>query len=201
MIEKYSTEIMQYSQKQLRINQFDAKEPINIVGSFHTAVDHSILNTIALGDSKKWTIRDYSISTDFPNWKSTSEESVKVTRFELPTLTQIKEGKFEDVDITIKVKVAPQPFAEGGVRLAYYCYNVTHDRLMVAKQSKRIGGRFNSKEQFFDNMKAQSVAAKMALDFNKQAKLATPIKFVVSKVVNYQFLIKTIYSNMNLLKN
>jgi hypothetical protein len=192
MVTEFSRVMESLSSNQLKLQQFNATDTGTIVESSYIAVTHSMSTTRANAEEgssgkAKWSLRTYKITKDVPDWSAIPIESVLCTRMVLPaTIDDIKSGVFNRSDTTLKVKVALEPFAEGAIRLAYYCYNESHGTVDVVKQSKRIGGRSNSLKHYYEEMQTQAAAAKLAMLFNQEIKPTQTVKFSVAKVLHFK---------------
>jgi hypothetical protein len=111
---------------------------------------------------------------------------------ELPKLDDLA-GDMNYKEITITLKKAPHPFAEGALRLAYHALDVSHSKKIVLKESKRLGKRQNSLKRFLVDMECQTVAARLALTYNEECKPEIPIRFAVAKVVHVKEVKSPIY--------
>jgi hypothetical protein len=93
-----------------------------------------------------------------------------------------------EVETTIRtLAIAPRPFAEGAMRLAYHAHDRSFKdqppRAVVVKEFKRAGEAHNTLDKYMEQMEIQSAAAYLANAFNK----ATPegeakIKFPITRV-------------------
>ena len=69
-----------------------------------------------------------------------------------------------------RVRLKQHPFAKGGLRLAYFCEDITqpaHPFRLVAKESVYVGAKANSLSNFYNDVRCQLVARTFAQRFNR----------------------------------
>ena len=84
-----------------------------------------------------------------------------------------------------RVRLKQHPFAKGGLRLAYFCEDITQPAApfrLVAKESVYVGAKANSLSNFYNDVRCQLVARTFAQRFNQ----LNPPKLI-------QFLLPMIY--------
>jgi hypothetical protein len=95
------------------------------------------------------------------------------------------------VDQLWLVKIAENPFAEGGMRIAYYGlmqYKDTWEKT-VFKEYKKIDNGSNTKDKYLELLDCQTVAEYLAQEFNKlpainnKTAIVKRIKFIMTKLV------------------
>jgi Alpha-kinase family/Zinc finger C-x8-C-x5-C-x3-H type (and similar) len=172
------------------IVQFNAMDPTTVVESAYMAVTESIACSVAAGadgPACRRSLRKFKLHRErFTNWDSIASSKYLVHRFDLPASVDnmLKSGyELALSKITVCYKRAPDPFAEGGLRVAYHARDVTHGKDVVFKECKYVGSRSNSLKAYFEDMETQTVAAKMAMVFNEKVDHSLQIKFAVAKVV------------------
>ncbi len=102
------------------------------------------------------------------------------------------------VDESVDIKMAPQPFAEGGQRIAYFgiqkdlkkhtFFNPKelkgHDQATSVLKTLRHFSPFESKNDYRNMVECQAIANTLAKEFNsKKPKDAKTIKFLEVKLV------------------
>ena len=105
--------------------------------------------------------------------------------FVLPKIDSILpvDSRLSMTKITIDVKIAPNPFAEGNARIAFHGIEVSHsNKKVVFKESKRTGKGSNAMKRYIEDMETQTISAALALEFSQKVSLPTPIKFGVAKI-------------------
>ena len=87
------------------------------------------------------------------------------------------------------VQIARHHFAEGGMRAAYYIKNLECHKVMVAKEGKLKGSKFNSKEAHFGDMDSHKCAQALASRWNDLPTVRTDksksISFLEAKVLHF----------------
>lgn len=211
MIDFFDKKTKEISRNKKSINSFDSKETskmnerIFISIEVSIAVSRSVLTEQYLGHtidgstSKPRSEREFEINTNMDiDFGELPYIQMLQTKFKMPSdivtcLSSSYEMKLNE--ITISIKIAPNPFSHGACRLAYLGID-EHGKKVVLKQSKYIGGRENSKKRYFESMECQTVAAKFALEFNKQLSLTSSehqITFTVAKVLQMKHSEKPMY--------
>ncbi|KAM9985766.1 hypothetical protein ACTFIZ_012401 [Dictyostelium cf. discoideum] len=203
-----ATELKNY---QKIINSFDSKETSKMNERIFISIEESISvsklvlteqylgHDIDRSTGKPRSEREFKIDTNMDiDFGTLPYIQMLQTKFKMPSdivtcLSSSYEMKLNE--ITISIKIAPNPFSQGACRLAYLGID-EHGKKVVLKQSKFIGGRENSKKRYFESMECQTIAAKFALEFNKQLSLTSSehqITFTVAKVLQMKHSEKPMY--------
>jgi hypothetical protein len=102
---------------------FDVKDARHLLAAVMESVSHSVSTLSAVaGRRSRAPPRPFTLCVDVPDWSGMAPAAADILSYDLPTsVAAIK--RFADLKVVIKrgfVKVAPQPFAHGAVRLAYH---------------------------------------------------------------------------------
>ena len=114
-------------------------------------------------DRPKGKIRDFKLMKTVPEWGELDTHSVKVnstmstdrTSVDLPTIPKA-------------VKRAKQPFAKGGVRLAYHAYFPEDKKHVVMKEFISTVDEKTCMKRFMEIALIQTTAASYATEFNRE---------------------------------
>lgn len=145
--------------------------------------------------------RPFELHSCRPDFSTIPEVKVWMLKYELPSLETILNFKkdFEETKYRAYLKIAPHPFAKGSLRLAYY----GEEHFLEAKEPKKpksvILKEFINlptnpkvdKSRYLVDLEVQSVAAKLAFEFNGRGGRLHPmiplkIKFLLAKVISYK---------------
>lgn len=88
-----------------------------------------------------------------------------------------------------RVRLKQHPFAKGGLRLAYFCEDITqpsHPFRLVAKESVYVGAKANSLSNFYNDVRCQLVARTFAQRFN-QLNPPKLIQFLLPMIYEFPF--------------
>ena len=88
-----------------------------------------------------------------------------------------------------RVRLKQHPFARGGLRLAYFCEDITqpaHPFRLVAKESVYVGAKANSLSNFYNDVRCQLVARTFAQRFN-QLNPPKLIQFLLPMIYEFPF--------------
>ena len=201
--------------------------PIDSAADLMTQAMESISSTISsmesntvsgllqnVASSSTVAVKEFCISLEIPSWSDIAPEPVHVFEHQLPRMA-IHDFKAGRVDVTLLkkplvvikkdrlLKIAHNPFAKGGARLAYYGTDVTpfqsgvsnsptapvqatEDRLCVLKEFLKVGKRTNAKASYIEQIEVQAVGMHLALQFNKVKPDHTKdIKFLKESVISF----------------
>jgi hypothetical protein len=144
----------------------------------------SISRSMQVGDTPRVVPKyvDLPVKTEMPEWHRIPHERATQIKYKLPDSLEdlfhalATGGKLEMEDMPDStVQIAYSPFSrEGSLRWPYYA--LVHQppsppRTMVVKRFKATLGQdvkvLHAKEAYFEQMEVQTVAAKMAVEFNK----------------------------------
>jgi hypothetical protein len=121
-----------------------------------------------------------------PIWPNIQPTKVKVIKYECNDQLHC-----EEVVQWWFIKIAENPFVEGGMRLAYYGliqYKGTWEK-SVFKEYKKIGNGVNTKDKYLELLDCQTVADYLAQEFknlptiNNKTAIVKRIKFIMTKLV------------------
>jgi len=153
-----------------------------VTGSVSASISASIV-AVQLGPAKKRVLKTFAIDESIPDWNLIKEEKVKVFKYALPkSLRDILKPLPAPTMKYSKVKISSSPFGEGAARIASYMLDTKYqETLSVAKEFKYVGPEANSKERYMAEMEIQTVASKLAHEFNKLTPVKE-VKFVMTKL-------------------
>ena len=146
--------------------------------------DETLLNENGASDTKCY--RDVVFDQAEPIWDNRMAKRVQVIKYECNDQLHCKR-----IDQQWYVKIAENPFAEGGMRLAYYGLMQYKDKWekVVLKEYKRIGAGANTKEKYLELLECQTIADYLAQEFNQlpqlvnRSRIVKRIKFIMTKLV------------------
>ncbi|KAF2075601.1 hypothetical protein CYY_003106 [Polysphondylium violaceum] len=206
MIDIFDRSLKLVSKNQKSISSFDSRDTSTLNEKIFNSVSESISITKSIltakftGTVAATAKRDFTIDTKEPNWAHIPGIVMLQKTFHLPSdLKTCLEPSYEMKlnEITSTIKMAPNPFAQGAFRLAYYGTN-EHGSKIVIKQSKLIGGRHNSLKSYYEAMECQTVAAKFAFEFNA-LRGKKEVKFTIAKVLQVKSSEKPTYYGLEAL--
>lgn len=187
MILLFNEELKKQSNSQLQIDQFNGKKPTEFAIRAYESITTSITRTAASAGATK-VLREFTIDKTIPLWSTLPSRKAHVMRLKLPNELDYlftKDFKFSAPSrITKELKVAPNPFAEGALRIAYHAWDQDHGKHRVLKQFKYIGSGENSLKRYFEELEVQTVSAKFALEY-KSVMPTSNINFAMTKVVHF----------------
>ncbi|XP_046844844.1 alpha-protein kinase vwkA-like [Xenia sp. Carnegie-2017] len=109
----------------------------------------------------------YKIDEKTPNWMEIFAQKVIVSKAKIPdNLNKLKPKYVVYEESERRIKIAPNPFAEGTLRIAFYCQLRTDKGVcsLVLKQFKHLSKR--QKVSCVEEMETQRVAITLARKFN-----------------------------------
>jgi hypothetical protein len=136
--------------------------------------------------SKTNCYRNVIFDQNEPKWADIIPKKVQVIKYECNDQLCCRR-----VDQQWYIKISENPFAEGGMRLAYYGvmqYKDTWEKI-VFKEYKRIGSGANTKDKYLELLECQTIADYLAQEFNQlsqimnRAAIVKKIKFIMTKLV------------------
>lgn len=211
MLEVFSSCHLDGDGKPTPVVAFDVADVSKLLGAVLGSVSLSVSTlsaTLSRDGERSVAPRDFVLVDAEPDWARVAPCAVDILTFELPTsVSSIK--RQVDMKPSNKrsfVKVAPHPFAHGAVRLAHYGRMVFAKTIERARDPSTLTDRVILKEyivpatdsslerfRFMVDMETQTVAAKLALDFNTATTGARTegvsrykVKFLVAKVVRME---------------
>ena len=186
------------------ITVYDVENPINIADALKESISTTIDSTIAKtkAPSTKAELRVYKIEKECPDWKTIKAAPATIQSFKMPesiqdiiddrplVLTTSKQNFFE---------VAPNPFAEGKERIAFYARNVTTTKgkplvaeELVCKEFKHVGKSESIPYRYELVNQLQTVSSFLAFEFSKAIAKVEPKTTYTLKFLKVQTL-KFIY--------
>ena len=177
MIKAFNASLQTQSKKIHSIQQFDVSDPTSLLEGVFRSVTCSITATLDVLVSEGTRFpRDYTIDKNIPDWDTLKPQQVMVN----PPPTIGSAPKREIPQQPLQVKIAPQPFAEGGQKLVYHAYNVDAKEHIVLKQSKWMDPRSNSIKRCLETAQVHAIAANFSAEFNRETTVRVdtiPIEF------------------------
>jgi hypothetical protein len=200
----------------MTIEQIDVENFKNLLPFIVESVSRSISNTTAsllkqhaVNDEDPHNInhapkakshRDILFDEKEPIWSTIQPMQMRVIKYECN-----HELCCEEVVQCWLIKIAKNPFAEGGMRVAYYGsikYREDWEKA-VFKEYKTIGNGSNTKDKYLELLDCQTVAEYLAQEFNNlpsiidKTAVVKKIKFIMTKLV-FQPLGHGKYRNMTM---
>lgn len=184
MIQIFNESLMRHSERHLSIEQFDISNPDLLQAAVYDVMVGSIGTTVTDGQDCA-AIVPYQLNRREPNFGILLTHHVKKT----PSVTKMLPGGDFLIELPrepVALKVASDPFASGGIRLAYHAYSETHNKRMVLKRFKRSGGKYNSYRNYLEYVETQRVVSVHTEHFNQQKPPHVPrIQFLTVDVVDF----------------
>lgn len=175
MITAFNSLLKSLSRNIHSIQQFDANDPNKLLEGVFRSVTCSIVTTIEIltsGGARE--PRQYTIEEGIPNWDILPTRSVMVT----PPPTIGSGAKIEVPSRPMNVKIAPQPFDEGGQKIVHHAFDVDKEKHIVLKRSKWADPRSNSIKRCLETAQVHAIAANFCAEFNR----TKPFDAVVSEI-------------------
>ena len=185
-----------------RIDTMDSSKASLICSSVTASVMSTVSSTCNAATSNSKLsgkmLRSYVIHDKEPQWSSLAQQEGVILTFHLPSSIDFITSftKLEERIQICKFQISPNPFAKGSVRLAYYgklfypskdTSPVLHDVVFKEMISLPIVADLD-RQRYMANLEVQTVASKLAFDFNSQLLKRTgepniKIKYLMAKVV------------------
>ena len=128
MIMAFSSSMKAASKGVQSIQQFDAQDANKFLEGVFRSVTCSIVTTIGiLMTEGARELHQYTIEEKIPNWDLLPTKSVSVT----PPPTIGSGAKLETPKQLMNVKIASQPFSEGGQKIVYHAFDVDEEKHIV----------------------------------------------------------------------
>ena len=195
MIQKFE---LQYGS----IDKFNIESNITKIAESVTAsVMKSVGIMSAIGSAKGTheRRREYTITHDEPDWSRIPITKCTIVALRLPeTIDEIKRfEKFDQVVHECDIQIAPHPFANGSVRIAYYgkihytdfkSGSITVDDVVFKEIIHKAALSNLDRMRYMIDLEVQTVASKFAFEFNSRLERTTVnpgirLKFLVAKVI------------------
>jgi hypothetical protein len=195
--DKMIEQFCKHAENRTTIEQIELGNFQNLLPFIVESVSRSISKTTSS------VLKNYSINNEYqtsktdihrsiifdekePIWSNIMYKRVQVIKYECNDQLHC-----EEVVQTWNIKIAENPFAEGGMRLAYYGLMQYKDKWekVVLKEYKRIGNGSNTKDKYLELLDCQTVAEYLAQEFNKlppitnSTAIVKKIKFIMTKLV------------------
>ena len=166
MINEFDKVLLERGGREMIIRTFNAEHPPLIDEAVYRSISTSIsatLQKLSAVDKPKGKIRDFKLMKTIPEWEELESHSVKVNS----SMSTV--GTSVDLPKTPKtVKRAKEPFAKGGVRLAYHAYIPEEKRHVVMKEFLGTDDEQSCLKRFMETALIQTTAASFATEFNKE---------------------------------
>ncbi|UJR38569.1 hypothetical protein I4U23_031235 [Adineta vaga] len=190
--DKMIEQFLKYAEERMTIEQIDVDKFTNLLPFIVETVSRSISNTtssllknLSPNSVKIKTLRTVDFEEKEPIWSMIQTRRVRVVKYECND-----QLKCVEVNQQWNIKIAAKPFAEGGMRLAYYGlmeYKDRHEKV-VLKEYKQIDKRANIKDKYLEILDCQTIADYLAQQFNnlpsiKNLIIVKKIKFIMLKLV------------------
>lgn len=193
------------------IQSFDAVADPDIISKSVAAATAASISVSMSSKAAKAAVRPYALSASSPDWKKIKVHKAVQRTFLLPSYDDITNlaGSFAINEQVVFLKVAPQPFAAGGMRLAYHARQyfpkpevakagtITQDMLdestakhVVVKIMKHTGPDAGKLKHYLQEVEVAAVAAKLAIDYHqeltaKRVRIDNAFVYGVAKVVTF----------------
>ena len=185
MIEQFCN----YTEKQMTIEQIEVNNFTNLLPFIVESVSQSISKT-SISLLKKHSFNDANQTQKVdrhrniifdetePIWSGMQTKKLQVIKYVCND-----DLRCEEIEQSWNIKIAENPFAEGGMRLAYYGLMQYKGRWekVVFKEYKHIDSGANTKDKYLQLLDCQTVAEYLAQKFNQLPELSN-IKTVVKKI-------------------
>lgn len=161
------------------ITTFDIKSvnPKTLVDQFVRASVEAIVQSVSLtstiGDNAYYCrLKSLEIDPEEPDWDYISAIKGTIASFNKPeSMAQVKSTEYwSKSDLFIEaclVQKAPNPFAEGGERFAFYGRYLDDEMDVVLKEFKELGPGANCIERYMECLERQEIAGYLARKFNR----------------------------------
>lgn len=162
MIDIFNESLKSQSSQRLIIRQVDATKPDELTSAVHKSVTASVFANEA---RKKIGGMSSTLDSSEPNWASLLPQYGQKTPPVGPkSLYNLQEGfKPEGPSVSLSVKIAATPFAEGSESLVYRGYDTRNSRQVVLKKPKEDRPSLDS---LMKVLETQTIAATYASEFN-----------------------------------
>ena len=179
MIKAFNSSLQAQSNKvHHSIKLFDASDPSSLLDGVFNSVTCSITATFdILMTGGVRCPRKYTLDEEIPRWDDLQSQWVMIT----PPPTVGSAAKREAPNQPMKIKIAPQPFAEGAQKIAYHAFDEDKNEHIVLKQSRWTDARSNSIKRCIETAQVHAIAANYCAEFSRDKPLsvnASEIQFV-----------------------
>lgn len=199
MIEAFNKALMEAGSSN-PIQVFESLEKAEVIAQAVTQATLATVTSSMASKGPKAMVRPYATKSAEPDWRKIKLFTAKQVTFRLPSYDDILSpaGAFSMEEATIYVKIAPLPFAAGGVRLAYHGRQYTSSAMdestakhVVFKVMKHVGPDHGRTKHYIQELEVTTVAAKLALDYqaelqSRRLRIDTPFGYGVAKVVTFE---------------
>ena len=165
MVKVFNSSLQAQSNNVHSLTQFDASNPNKLLEGVFRSVTCSISATLAtLMIGCAGPAREYTIDEKIPDWDELPSQSVKIT----PPPKTGSAVKITAPYRPMKIKIAPQPFAEGGQRIVYHAFDEESKERLVVKCSRYADVRSNSIKRCLETAQIHAIAANFSAEFNRE---------------------------------
>lgn len=169
-----------------------------VTSSIMKTVSATCSSTLSSAKLNGRHLRKFTLDVKEPDWATVQVLDGTIMTFQLPdTIDAITSfSKLEEKVKKCRLQIAPNPFATGAVRLAYHAkilFGSTSDSDLVddvvCKEFMTLPNvEFLDRQRYMCDLEVQTIASKLALDFNEKLSRTTKcpefkIKFLMAKVI------------------
>jgi hypothetical protein len=183
------------------IEVYNTSNPSAIADSVSSAVRSSVAATSARVGSSSAPIRSYVLNPAIPNWKRLPEQEGTLCTYDLPETIEsiVKFDKLSSKITSCTFKVGPNPFSKGAIRLAYYAQTIFKSSAAASSETSVDDVIFKEmitlcpspeldRMRYMVDMEVQTVAGKLAFEFNNRLKRTKSVpgvklKYLMAKVL------------------
>ena len=161
MVKAFNSSLYALSKHYPSIKHFNLSETRSLIDGIFRSVTDSISATIDILMSGDRIRREYSIDEEIPHWDGLQFQEVMIT----PPSPPGSSVTIESPSQPMRIKIAPQPFAEGAQKIA--CHALTENgKRLVLKRSKYSDARSNSIKRCLETAQVHAIAVNYASVFN-----------------------------------
>lgn len=166
MVNEFDKVLLERGGREMTIQTFNANEPTRMDEAVYHSIATSISATVeklSAIDKPKGKVREHELMNSIPEWDELEPHGVTVSSTTLSTSSSV-----DPPTIPKTIKRARQPFAKGGVRLAYHAYMPEENKHVVMKEFLMTDDQSVCLKRFMEVSLVQSTASSYASEFNRE---------------------------------
>ena len=185
MVDVLGNSLLKLSDRELSIQQFDAREPKLFEMLLTTSTLASMSATVDTQLGERQLVRKFKLDSKCPDFSTLTAQDGKKSRSKCVRLSG-DQVLLEPPCEPISLKSAPNPFAAGGLRLAYHAYDEATKKHVVLKIFKRTGEKWSNPKRYMEVAEIEKLATSYSDDFNREKPPEVPeISFLTVDVVDF----------------
>ena len=185
MVDVLSNSLLKFSERELIIQQFDAREPKQIEMLLTNSTLASMGATVDSQLGERQLVRKFTLHSERPDFSTLTAHAGQKSGSKCARQSNDEVLLGRPCE-RILLKYAPNPFAAGGLRLAYHAYDDTNKKHVVLKMFKRTGERWSNPKRYMEVVVIEKLTTSYSEDFNREKPPEVPeISFLTVDIVDF----------------